>query len=315
MLSLAVFKKEAYMKCLIDIHTHGIGRYDTRTAHPENILKIACLHGKAGTGAILPTIYSAPIDEMRKNMEAVRQAITAGIRDSGLGVSKKTNPQPPTPNPYACILGVHLEGPFLNPARCGAQDKKSFIKPTISNLKKLIEGYEDMAKIITIAPELPRALEVIEKSVSLGIKVNMGHSDATYKQALDGKKAGATGITHLFNAMRPFHHREPGLAGFGLLDEDIYIEVIADRIHINDEVLKFIFKIKRPDRIILISDSVKGNKDKKGRIYSKPGVLAGSSITLAEAVGNIKKIGIPERAVLKTVIDNPMKYLSCAELQ
>jgi N-acetylglucosamine-6-phosphate deacetylase len=207
------------------------------------------------------------------------------------------------------ILGIHLEGPFLNPVRCGAQDRRSLESPSVSGLKKLIDGYEDIIKIITIAPEIPGAIRVIEKCVSLGIKVNMGHSDATYKQALKGKKAGASGISHIFNAMRPFHHREPGLIGLGLLDEDIYIEVIADNVHIDEITMQMIFKTKRLDRIILVSDSVKGRSDKKGRIYTRQGVLAGSSITLSDAVRNVKKTGITEAIVLETAVDNPKRYL------
>ena len=335
------------IKGFIDIHTHGINRYDTKTTNPEHILKMAELHGRAGTAAILPTIYSAPIDEMRKNMEAVRRAIRTQSTEHRiknipilhalrithyasqiLGVHLE-GPflNPPLP-PFAkggrgginhsslitrhssLILGVHLEGPFLNPVRCGALDKDSFIKPTISSLKNLIEGYEDIIKIITIAPEIPGALKIIERCNEHGIRVNMGHSDSTYKQALDAKKAGATGITHLFNAMRPFHHREPGLIGLGLMDEDIYIEVIADKVHINETVLKLIFTTKRSDRVILISDSVKGAKIKKGHIYPKSGVLAGSLITLSDTVKNLKNLGIPETIVKKASIDNPRRYLN-----
>ncbi len=223
------------------------------------------------------------------------------------------------------ILGVHLEGLFLSPVRCGSQDKSSFIKPSILSLKKLIDSYEDIIKIITIAPELAGALKVIEKCASLGIKVNMGHSDATYMQALKGKKAGATGISHIFYAMRPFHHRDPSLIGFGLLDEDTYIEVIADNSHISHSALNIIFKTKRLDRIILVSDSVKDAKKRKSPIYpvrrkapselsngvySKPGVLAGSSITLSDAVKNIIKIGIPEAVAIETAVDNPKRYLA-----
>ena len=101
----------------------------------------------------------------------------------------------------------------------------------------------------------------------------MGHSDATYRQAMEGKKAGATGITHLFNAMRPFHHREPGLAGLGLIDEDLYTEVIADGIHLHPKTIELIFSRKRLDRIILVSDSVKGGKKGKDAVYNKDGVL------------------------------------------
>ncbi len=307
-------------KGFIDIHTHGIGRYDTRTDDPDDILKIARTHARAGSSAILPAVYSGTIRQMRRNMSAVKKAIKiqqSGRSDSTRrlaprirGQKKKHLNSSIVNRQSSMILGVHLEGLFLNPLRCGAQDRNSFIKPTISNLKKLIDGYTDIIKVITIAPELPGALKVIEKCTSLGIKVNMGHSEATYAQALKGKKAGATGITHIFNAMRPFHHREPGLIGFGLLDEDLYIEVIADNIHINKMALKLIFKIKRLDRIILVSDSVKGVKDKKGRIYSAPGVLAGSSITLADAVKNIVDSGIPEAVAAEAAIDNPKRYLA-----
>ncbi|MBI5187687.1 MAG: amidohydrolase family protein [Nitrospirae bacterium] len=274
----------------IDLHTHGIGRYDTRTKEPEDILKMAELHGKAGTGAILPTIYSGYINEMRENMEAVKQAMQ--VQNSSL------------------ILGVHLEGPFLNPLRCGALNKNFFIKPTISSLKKLIAGYKDIIKIITIAPELSGALKIIGKCVELGIKVNMGHSDATYKQALDGKKAGATGITHIFNAMRPFHHREPGLTGLGLLDEDLYIEVIADGVHLHPKTLQLIFDTKRLDRIILISDSIKGAMGKKQPIYDRKGVLSGSQITISDAVEILKKIGIPDAEITEAGVDNPRRFLA-----
>lgn len=311
-------KKRMKLKGFIDLHTHGVGTYDTRTANPEDVLKIAELHAKTGTSAILPTGYSDTIQKMRVSMEAVKKAIE--IQKSVVRNQESRSKKLLTVNcQLSTVLGVHLEGPFLNPVRCGAQNKDSFIKPTISNLEKLINGYEDIIKIITIAPELPGALKVIEKCVSLGIKVNMGHSDATYKQALEGKKAGASGISHIFNAMRPFHHREPGLIGFGLLDEDIYIEVIADNIHINKTTLKLIFKIKRHDRIILVSDSVKGRKDilrpkgaknRKGAVYSKRDVLVGSAVTLSDAVKNLKDIGIPEKSAIKVAVDNPKRYLS-----
>ncbi len=312
------------LKDFVDIHTHGIGRYDTRTENPEHILKTAKLHAKSGTAAFLPTIYSGSIDEMRRNMEAVRKAMEMQNTEvKNFSTSQLLNFS--TSQSASRILGVHLEGPFLNQVRCGAQNKSSFIKPSILSLKKLIDSYEDIIKIITIAPELAGALKVIEKCASLGIKVNMGHSDATYNQALEGKKAGATGISHIFNAMRPFHHREPSLIGFGLLDEDIYIEVIADNVHISHSALNIIFKTKRLDRIILVSDSVKGAKIRKGPIYpvrrkapselsngiySKPGVIAGSSITLSDAVKNIIHVGIPEAIAIEAAVDNPKKYLA-----
>ncbi len=279
---------------VIDIHAHGIGRYDTRTDNPDHILRMAMLYACSGTSAVLPTIYPGPIDEMRRNLAAVRKAMD--LQDAGQQESAR-------------ILGAYLEGPFLNPSRCGAMDKKTFIKPTVSSLKKLISGYEDIIKIITIAPEVHGALKIIEQCSALGIKVNMGHSDATYKQAVDGKNAGAAGITHLFNAMRPFHHREPGLAGLGLIDEELYIEVIADGVHLHPQTLELIFSRKRLDRIILVSDSVKGRKTGEGAVYTREGILAGSATTLSGVAGILRSVGIPDAEIIAASTDNPARYI------
>ncbi len=330
----------------IDLHTHGFGRYDTRTSDPEDILKIAELHGKAGTDAFLPTIYPAPTDEMRKNMDAVRKAMEIQgsrfkvqgsrfkvqgsrfkvqgsrfkvqgsrfkVQDSRFKVRSN---KPETQNPKtkmgnshsAVILGVHLEGPFLNPVRCGALDKSSFVRPTLSNFKKLTCGFEDIIRIITIAPEVPGALSIIERCDELGIKVNMGHSDATYREASEGMKAGATGITHIFNAMRPFHHREPGLAGFGL-SEDIFIEVIADGVHIHPIVLDMIFSVKKKERIILVSDSVRGAKGDGSPVYASGKMLAGSGITMKNSIKVLRKIGVSVQDI-DIYKYNPLRYLT-----
>ena len=287
------------VKGFIDLHTHGIGRYDTRTRQPEDLLQMAALHTCKGTAAILPTIYPGLIGEMRSNLDALRKAME---------MQKRSDPSSAT-CPSAVILGAHLEGPFLNPERCGSLDRTIFLKPTLSNLNKLVTGHEDIIKIITIAPEIPGALKLIEKCSGLGIKVNMGHSDATYKQAVDGKKAGATGITHLFNAMRPFHHREPGLAGLGLIDEELYVEVIADGVHLHPKTLELIFRIKRPDRLILVSDSVKAGKTGKGALYNRDGVLAGSAIPIGGAVSRLRSVGVPDAEIIGVSIDNPACYI------
>lgn len=302
----------------IDLHTHGFKGYDTRTSDPGHILKMAWLYKGAGTDAFLPTIYPAPIDEMRKNMDAVKRAIEIQgsefkVRSPEFGVQssklKTQNSKLKIDNfPSSVILGVHLEGPFLNPARCGALDKSYFVRPALSNFKKLTCGFEDIIRIITVAPELPGALRLIERCAELGIKVNMGHSDATYRQASEGMKAGATGITHIFNAMRPFHHREPGLAGFGL-SEDIFIEVIADGVHIHPVVLDLIFSVKKKERIILVSDSVRGAKGDGRPVYASGKMLAGSGITMKNSVKVLRKIGVSGHNI-DIYKYNPLRYLT-----
>lgn len=283
----------------IDLHTHGLGDYGTKTADPYEILKMAESHGRAGTAAILPTIYLGPIDDMRRGMAAVRKAMELQSDEKqSLG------------NVSAAILGVHLEGPFLNPAKCGSLSRMSFAEPTISGLNKLLNGYKDLVKIITMAPELPGALKVIERCAGYGIRVNMGHSDATFDQAAAGKKAGARGVTHIFNAMRPFHHREPGLAGLALLDEDLYIEVIADGVHLHPRTLDIIFNTKRLDRIMLVSDSVKSRGPAGKAVYDKKGILAGGAATLSGSVSVLKKIGVPDAEIVEASRDNPARYIA-----
>lgn len=277
----------------VDLHTHGLGRHDTLKGRPADILKMAALHAAAGTGAILPTIYPGSIDSMRRQIAAVRRAMEIqGAKDGGKA---------------ARILGVHLEGPFLNPLRCGALDKKVFLRPSLSAFYKIIEGFEDMIRVVTLAPELPGAPKVIRRCNEMGIRVNMGHSDATYEQALRGKESGATGVTHIFNAMRPLHHREPGVTGLGLMDEELYIEVIADGVHLAPTTLALIFGVKRFDRIILVSDSVKGTRGRPAR--TRRGGLAGSGITLADSVPILRGIGIPEAEIEEAAVDNPLRYL------
>jgi N-acetylglucosamine-6-phosphate deacetylase len=275
---------------LIDIHVHGAGKYDTLTKRQDDILQLASVHGQHGTDAVLPTVYPGSLEDMRANMTAIQRAMSS----SSTG---------------ARILGIHLEGPFLSPTHAGALDKTSFLDPSKKDLARLIEGFEDVIRIVTIAPELPGALKVIEACREKGFLVQMGHSDATYEQAEEGKRAGATGITHIFNAMRSFHHREPGLAGYGLMDDDIYVEVIADLVHLHPQTLKMVLDMKQTDRIILVSDSVKGPGWGKGAIRGPGGVLEGSGVTLMDCVKNLVTLGVHQEWALQFATENPKRYL------
>ena len=289
----------AYMagnsQAYIDIHVHGATEYDTRTRRQDDILRIADIHGERGTAAILPTVYPGSLEVMRENMAAIRRAIA-------------------TQRSGASILGIHLEGPFLNPERAGSLDGKSFMEPSVETLGRVVEDFEDLIRIITIAPELPGALRVIEVCREKGFLVHMGHSDASFEQAEEGKHAGATGITHIFNSMRGFHHREPGLAGFGLMDEDIYVEVIADMAHLHPQSLKMLLDMKAPDKILLISDSVKGPGWGNGPIRGPGGVLQGSGITLSEGVKNLASLGVPLERAVQFASANPRRYLGITSM-
>lgn len=281
---------------LIDMHVHGAEQYDTQTRRQDDILQVARLHGERGTDAMLPTVYAGPIEAMHQNMTAIRRALSS---------------QRP---PGAKILGIHLEGPFLNPAQAGALNGKSFLEPSKKDLERLVDGFEDIIRVITVAPELPGALKVIEACRHRGFLVHMGHSDASYEQAEEGKRAGATGITHIFNAMRGFHHRDPGLAGFGVMDDEIYVEVIADLVHLHPQSLKMVLDMKPPDRILLISDSVKGPGWGKGAVRGPGGVLEGSGCTLMDCVKNLISLGVHQDWALQFATDNPRTYLGIKKL-
>ena len=312
----------AHMK-IIDIHTHGIGGYDTKTQGPEHILKIAEIQGAHGVAEIMPTIYSSPIKEMRGNMAAVKKAMEIqkeGIggreqkvkNSSGFGVqSSETKSSSLIAHNSSLIVGTHLEGPFLNPSRRGALDGISFLQPTEYNLKKLIEGFEDMIKIITIAPELKDTVKLIKTISDMGIIVSMGHSDATYTEAEAGFHAGAKGITHIFNAMRGFHHREPGITGFGLLNKDVYIEVIGDPYHLSPKTIELVFKIKNPKKIIIVSDSVKDTKISSTTrgVTDSHGKLLGGSITVTESARRLIKMGFDKKVIMQCISKNPASYL------
>jgi N-acetylglucosamine-6-phosphate deacetylase len=300
---------------IIDIHAHGIGDYDTKGATPEDILRIAEIHGSHGVDAIIPTIYSASINQMRLDIAAVKKAMETQREDGRLkredGSKKVLKPETCSLKP-ATILGVHLEGPFLSPARAGALDRNSFLPAKISKCKQLLEGFGDVVKIITVAPELDGAADLIRSITDTGIIVSMGHSDATYSEAETGFNAGAKGITHIFNAMRGIHHREPGIAGFGLTNPHVCIEVIADPFHLHPKTIELIFGMKKPDKIIIVSDSVKEAQMDNGAhgVTDPTNRLLGGSMTITESAKYLIGLGFEKNIVERCIGANPAKYLT-----
>lgn len=301
---------------IIDVHTHGIGGYDTRTSDVEHILKIAEIHGSYGVTEIIPTVYPATIKVMRDNLALIKKAMDIQASQPVLrpefygakfGAAEDRRP--------AKIIGVHLEGPFLNPLKCGSLNAMTFIDPAEYNLDRLIEGFEDIIRIITISPELDGAPHLIARIAVKGIIASMGHSEATYSEAEAGHKAGARGITHLFNAMRPYHHREPGIAGYGLLNPDIYVEVIADPFHLRPRTIELIFRVKNRERIIIVSDSIKEAKVPATPFSTREGLadihgrLLGGSMAITEAADAL--IAFHDRTlILDCISSNPERYLS-----
>lgn len=280
----------------IDVHTHGIGGFDTTAVSENDILRLAEIHGSHDVSEIIPTVYPSTIGLMRENMQTIKDAMLLQELEGREG---------------AKIAGINLEGPFLNPARCGALNADSFIVPDESRLKELLEGFEDMVRIMTISPELDGAPALIKTISGMGVIASMGHSDAIYSEAEEGFNSGAQSITHIFNAMRGIHHREPGIAGFGLMNKDIYIEVISDPFHLDPKLIEFIFSVKDPGKIIIISDSVKDTKTDavSDGIMNGEGRLMGGSLTVTESAERLIKAGIDKDTVMRAISENPKRYL------
>jgi N-acetylglucosamine-6-phosphate deacetylase len=302
---------------IIDIHTHGLGGFDTRTHHADDILSMAEAHGRHGVSDIIPAIYPGPVEEMRRNMAAVKAAMekqrlmATGRTQTGPLEGSNSGLQESKLSGTAIIRGVHIEGPFLNPARCGALDRRFFVLPTEHILRNLMEGFEDIVRIVTLAPELEGSIRLTKIMTDLGIKVNLGHSNASYEEARRAFDAGARGITHIFNAMRGFHHREPGITGFGLLNPHIFIEVIADPFHLQLETIDLLFRVKNPEKIIIVSDTVKdaGTLPCNNAVTDREGVLQGGSMTISKSACRLITLGFHAQTITSCISSNPLSYL------
>jgi N-acetylglucosamine-6-phosphate deacetylase len=191
----------------------------------------------------------------------------------------------------------------------GALDAGSFIPPSERALRELTEGCDEVVRIVTIAPELDGAIPLIARMAKAGIRVNMGHSNATYAEAEAGFRAGARGMTHLFNAMRGFHHRAPGIAGFGLLNKDVYVEFIGDLVHLHPKTVELVLRLKDAGRVILVSDSVRDTDISRKTPPMEKGRLSGGALTAAEAARRLCEAGFDKERITRALTTNPRDYL------
>jgi len=287
----------------IDIHIHGAGGFDTMDGTYEAINTISKTIANHGTTSFVPTTMTCSSSEIQKAVEAIKAAMSQGTEG-------------------AQVLGTHLEGPFISPNAIGAQNPKHIQAPSIETFKKIVGENKDIIVSITLAPEVPGALELIEYLKAEGIIVSIGHSKAGYEEAMKGIKCGVSHSTHLFNAMTGFQHREPGVVG-AIFDSSITTEAICDGIHISYPSLRVAFNQKTPDKVILISDAMMACgmedgtyalggqevfvKDNAARLEN--GALAGSILTLDKAVKNVHENTSYElHEVIKMATYNPAKF-------
>jgi N-acetylglucosamine-6-phosphate deacetylase len=300
----------------IDVHIHGCAGHDVMEATPDALDAIGTFLASRGVGAYLPTTVTATRDETLRSL--------AGLAAQVKRHSKRMETGSPV---LATPLGIHLEGPFLSHIKRGVHTDSLLEAPSLALFDQFWQASEGCIQLMTIAPELPGATELITHATQLGVRCSLGHSNATVCEARAAFHAGARSATHTFNAMRALDHREPGLAAFVLDEPSLFAEIICDGVHVDPIMVRLFFKSKGSDKIILVTDgmSATGMPDGTymlgemqvevvgGRCTSH-GVLAGSVLTLDRAVRNFMEftgadLGIAAAAASR----NPSRLMGIEE--
>jgi len=281
----------------MDIHIHGgAGRYlmDGTADALETVAAHLARHGVTG---FLSTTVTAP-------WEAQSQALAVAARAA-------RSPQNGTRG--AAVLGCHLEGPYINPKKKGAQPGQYILKPDVDDFRRQVGDNLSAVRVMTLAPEMPGALELIRFLAAHGIIASLGHTDATYEQMCAGIDAGARHVTHCFNAMRPMESREPGVVGAAMSRSELTAELIWDNVHVHPASCRALINAKGTEGVILISDGIPGTGMPDGYEFSlgdltvavhngtarlPDGTLAGSLLTLDVAFQNASAFTLPQRAAL-----------------
>jgi N-acetylglucosamine-6-phosphate deacetylase len=298
----------------VDIHIHGGGGYDVMEATADALLAITAEVARHGTTSILATTVSASRDETCRSLEGIANFI-AGPNDLS-----------PTRPIRAETLGVHLEGPFISHARRGVHPENALAKPSVALLEQFLAAAGGHARILTVAPELPGAIELIDRAQRDGLVVGIGHTDATYDQTVTAIQHGARHAVHVFNAMRPFAHRDTGVLGAVLTHREVTAELIADGVHVDSPAIQILLAAKGTERVILVSDGIAatGMPDGNCRLgtfdvtvtdgvaRNADGKLAGSTLTLDRAVRHVVGLGVPPIEAIRMATIGPAHRLGIA---
>ncbi|MHB8754812.1 MAG: N-acetylglucosamine-6-phosphate deacetylase [Candidatus Acidiferrales bacterium] len=299
----------------VDIHIHGAGGHDVMSSTEEALTAVAKTVARHGTTSLVATTVTAPPDETRRCLEDIARYIASPINTEPPGI------------PAAEIIGIHLEGPFISAVCRGVHPPGAIAKPSITLLDRYLEAANGTARILTLAPEIPGALELVERAYARGIVVALGHTDATYEQAHTAIFRGARHAVHVFNAMRPFSHRETGVLGAVLTDDSVTAEIIADGVHVDDPAIRLLLAAKGPDLVILVSDgtAATGMRDGSYRLgtfdvtvsggvcRNREGKLAGSTLTLDRALQHMVRLGVPLIEAVRMATLNPARRVGMAE--
>ncbi|HEV8132389.1 MAG TPA: N-acetylglucosamine-6-phosphate deacetylase [Acidobacteriota bacterium] len=278
----------------IDMQVNGAGGIDAAAEEEDGLNRISCILARFGVTAFLPTVITAPESDLIRSLRSVSRSLEKPVEG-------------------AAPLGIHLEGPFINPTKRGAHPLNAIKIPKLTLFRKFEEAANGRIVYLTLAPELPGSLKLANSAQDRLPIISMGHSDATYDQALEGLRNGFNYATHTFNAMHDFHHREPGLVGLILKESSLRASIIADGTHVHPSMVEIFLRAKGPTRAVLTTDSISaaGMPDGEHRlgtltVFVKDGIcrnpegrLAGSSLTMDAAVRNcVEWTGMPWTEIL-----------------
>jgi len=271
----------------LDIHIHGSAGHDVMHSSPADLGEIQRFLAKKGTSHYLPTTVTASIDDTLRALEALANAIES-----------------PTPANEATPIGIHLEGPFLSHAKRGVHPTALLQPPSIELYERFQQAARGHIRLLTIAPEVPGAIDLIRHATAAGVRISLGHTNATAREAELAIAAGAASATHTFNAMRPIEHREPGVAAAVLDTPRLFAELICDGIHVAPAMVRLWLRLKQ-ERAILVTDGISATgmpdgaytlaglpvtvANGKASLTDAPETLAGSVLTLDRAVSNLRK--------------------------
>jgi N-acetylglucosamine-6-phosphate deacetylase len=297
----------------LDVHIHGAAGHDVMEATPEALNTIGRFLAAHGTGSYLATTVTAPLDATFRSLSGLAKLLT---KTPGLAAGSATP------------LGIHLEGPFLSHAKRGVHPPEFLLAPDIALFDRFFEAAEGLIRLMTLAPELPGAVELAAHATSRGVRVSVGHSNATAEETRAAIAAGAVSATHTFNAMRPLNHQDPGILGVVLTHDALFAEIICDGVHTAPEIVDLWWRAKGPRRAILVTDAMSATGMPDGEYQlggftvqvadgraSLGDVLAGSVLTLDRALANFLEFtGANLEQGLRLLTGNPAEMTGLGEL-
>ncbi|GGS20237.1 MULTISPECIES: N-acetylglucosamine-6-phosphate deacetylase [Actinokineospora] len=291
----------------VDIHCHGGGGEPFTSGNADRIASAVATHARHGTTTLLASLVSRPIPELVSQIAALRELTEDGL-----------------------LAGVHLEGPFLSAVRCGAHDPAILCPPDSDSVAAVLRAGRGAVRMVTIAPELEGSVRAVRQLVDGGALAAIGHTDAIESQVMPAVDAGATVATHLFNGMRPLHHREPGPIGALLSDPRVTVELICDLVHLSPTIVRLAARHAGPERTVLVTDAIAaagvgdGTYDIGGlEVVVKDGVptlaggtsLAGSTLTMDAAFRNlVETCGLSVQDAVAATATRPAALLGLGEV-